>query len=173
MRVLLLIFAAAALTAPASAQHVKNSRSPALKRLTDCRSITGQMERLACFDREAAAIDAAEARQDLVVVDREQLSKARRTLFGLTVPNLSVFGDDSLGKEGVSQIESKVKKATQTPDGKWILELEDGARWVQTDSRELPIDPRPGHTIKIRKGALNSYLANIHAQTAIGMKRSN
>lgn len=172
MRLVFLIGGAVALATPVSAQDVKDSRPPALKRLTNCRSIASQTERLACYDREVAAVDAAEARKDLVVVDREQLKKTRRTLFGLTLPNLSVFGNDSPDEEGVTQIESKIKAATQTAYGKWILELADGARWIQIDSRELAIEPRPGHDVKIRKAALGSYVANIKGQVAIRVKRS-
>ncbi|MDP8913479.1 MAG: hypothetical protein M3N39_07885, partial [Pseudomonadota bacterium] len=110
MRAIFLVAAVAALAAPASAQDVKASRPGALKRLSDCRSITDQTARLACYDREVAALDAAEARKDLVVVDREQLRKTRRTLFGLTLPDLSIFGDDSSEDEGMSHIEGRIRR---------------------------------------------------------------
>ncbi|HWH17929.1 MAG TPA: hypothetical protein VNT77_06275 [Allosphingosinicella sp.] len=138
----------------------------------DCRAIADESERLACYDREVAALDAAEARREVVMVDRQQLRETRRTLFGLTLPNLSVFGDDNEDEEGVSQIEAKIRSAAQTPVGKWILTLDNGTRWVQTDSRNLAIYPQPGHAIKIRKAALGSYLANIAGQTAIRVERS-
>ena len=155
----------------AAAQDKTPPRAAALKRLTDCRTITTQTERLACYDREVAALDAAEARKDLVVVDRQQITKTRRTLFGLTLPNLSVFGDDNPEAEGMSRIESKIKNARQGPNGKWVLELEDGARWAQIDTRDLPVDPKPGHDIKIRKAALGSYFANVKGQNAIRVER--
>ncbi len=172
MRAIFLVAAVATLAAPASAQDVKASRPQALKRLTDCRSITDQTARLACYDREVAAVDAAEARKDLVVVDREQLRKTRRTLFGLTLPDLSIFGDDSPDEEGMSRIESRIRRLAQDPYGKWIFELEDGARWIQTDTRALSIRPQPGQPIVIRKAAMGSYLANVNKQNAIRMKRA-
>ncbi len=159
------------IAATASAQVANTERPAALKRLTDCRSIADQAQRLACYDREVAAVDTAEARKDLVVVDREQLKKTRKTLFGLTLPNLSVFGDDSPEGEGTSRIEGKIKTVSQTPYGKWIFDLEDGARWAQTDSKDLPIFPKPGHEIKIRKAAVGSYLANVNGQVAIRVQR--
>jgi hypothetical protein len=133
--------------------------------------VPDQAERLACFDREVAAIDAAEARKDLVVVDRQQLNKTRRTLFGLTLPNLSIFGDDNPDQEGVVRLDSKIKAVGQTALGKWIFELEDGARWAQTDSRDLAISPKAGQEIKIRRAALGSYLANVNGQVAIRVQR--
>lgn len=147
------------------------ARSSALTRLVDCRALTDAAQRLACFDREVAALDAAEARKDVVIVDREQLRKTRRSLFGLTLPNLSVFGDDSPDQEGFTNIDAKIRTATQNPLGKWIFELDDGARWIQTDSRELNIEPRSGHDIKIRRAAFGSYLANVNKQVAIRVKR--
>lgn len=116
-------------------------------------------------------METAAARKDVVVVDREQLRKTRRSLFGLTLPNLSVFGDDSKDEQGVTQIDSTIRRVSQTPYGKWVFTLEDGAQWEQTDSRNLPITPKVGHNIKIRKAALGSYLANVKDQVAIRVKR--
>lgn len=155
----------------APAQLANSDRPAALKRLSDCRTVADQMQRLACYDREVAAVDAAEARKDLVVLDRQQLTKARKTLFGLTLPNLSVFGQDAPEAEGVSHIEAKIKAVSQTPYGKWILDLQDGGRWAQIDSKELPIDPQAGQDIKIRKGAFGSHLANVNGQVAIRVQR--
>lgn len=157
--------------APGLAQEVDRSRPQALKRLTDCRSIDGQAERLACYDREVAAVEAAEARKDLVVVDREQLRNTRRTLFGLSLPNLSLFSDDSPDQEEASRIESRIKTVWQLPDGRWTFVLEDGAKWVQNDSRQLALDPKPGQPISIRKAAIGSYLANVNKQIAIRVRR--
>ena len=164
--------AAALLTSPALAQRKGDKvRSQILSKVVDCRKLPDGQERLACYDREVAAMEAAEARQDLVVVDRDELRKTRRTLFGLTLPNLSVFGDDSPEEEGVSRIDTSIKRLAQTPHGKWIFTLEDGAQWEQIDSRELPISPKVGHNIKIRKAAMGSYLANVKDQVAIRVRR--
>ncbi len=171
MKAALLALVALALAAPASAQKAGEKRSQVLSRVVDCRKLEDGQARLACYDREVAAMEVAEARKDVVVVDREQLRKTRRTLFGLTLPNLSVFGDDNDDQEGVQRIETTIKAVSQNPYGKWILTLEDGARWAQLDSIELPIDPRPGHPIKIRRAAMGSYLANIKDQNAIRVRR--
>lgn len=173
MRPLLLCVLAASLFAsgPVGAQQPAPARPPALVRLVDCRGITDTAARLACYDREVAALDAAEKSKDLVVVDRDQLRKTRRTLFGLTLPNLSVFGDDSPDAEAVVKLDSKIKTARQNPYGKWTFVLEDGATWTQIDSRNLNIDPSPGHDISIRRAAMGSYLANVNKQTAIRVQR--
>lgn len=160
------------LAAPAAAKPDKPAERPqALVRLVECRAIAAEAERLACYDREVAAVDAAAAARDLVVVDREDLRKTRRTLFGLTLPDLSVFGDDNEDKESVGRLETTIKTVRQDPYGRWHFELADGALWSQIDSRELPIDPRAGQAIRIRRAAMGSFLANVNNQTAIRVRR--
>jgi hypothetical protein len=82
-----------------------------------------------------------------------------------------VFGDDSSTEPGVERIETTIARLSQTGFGKWIFVLPDGATWEQIDSRELPIDPKVGNSIKIRKAAMGSYLANVKEQVAIRVKR--
>lgn len=147
------------------------ARPAALVRLVNCRTKAAVMDRLACYEKEVAAIDAAEARKDLVIVDREQLRSTRRTLFGLVLPNLSVFGDNNDDRQQVTQLEAKIRSASQNPYGKWTLTLEDGARWAQSDSRNLSIEPRPGQTVKIRRAAMGTYFANVAGQVAIRVHR--
>ena len=159
------------LAATASAQRRPPERPEALSRVVQCRAIAAAEERLACYDREVAAMDAAAASGDLVAMDRQQVRRTRRSLFGMSLPNLGIFGDDNEDEEEASRIESTVRSATQNSLGKWIIELEDGARWLQTDSRNLNFPPRPGQPIRIRRAALGSYLANVNNQVAIRMRR--
>lgn len=163
--------AAALFAAPASAQQPAAQRPQVLTRVLDCRSIQAAAERLACFDREVAAMQAAEASRELVVVDRQQLRRARRSVFGLVLPDLELFsgGDDE--DEGVSQIESTISRLSRNPYGKYTFILPDGARWIQIDSRELGLEPRVGQPIRIRRAAGGSYLANVNQQVAIRVRR--
>lgn len=161
------------LSGPAWAQ-AKNAERPAvLTRLVDCRALSDGPERLACYDREVAALDAAETRKELVVIDRQQIRSARRTLFGLTLPNLAIFGDndEDRDEEGITRLETKIKSVSQTPLGRWVFTLEDGGVWTQIDNRDLIVDPKPGHDIKIRRAAMGSYLANVKEQIAIRVQR--
>ena len=173
MRAITPIFAVlAAAAAPAAAQEPEPERPEALTRLVECRNVPSEAERLACYDREVAAFEAAERSRELVVMDRQQVRRTRRTLFGLALPDLNIFGDDNEDEEeGASQIETTLRSAAEDPYGKWILVLEDGARWRQIDSRTLAREPRGGQTIRIRRAAMGSYLANIDGQIAIRVRR--
>ena len=169
------VIAAALLLAavPALAQEDDRPRSEALEQLVDCRGISDDAQRLACFDREVAAIDAAEAANELVVVDREQIRKTRRTLFGLSLPDLGIFGggEGEEEEEGVSQIESTIKDVRRGSYGRWIITLENGAVWAQTDDRNLPRWPKAGQPILIKRAAFGSFKANINEQNAIRVER--
>jgi len=155
------ILAASALGLPSLAAPpapVKpEGRASELQRLIDCRKIADNTARLACFDAAAAAMDQAEAKGDIVVVNREQARKVRRQAFGFTLPSLSLF-DRGEKPEELDNVAGVVAAARQNGAGKWVVRLEDGAVWTQVDSNELPTDPKVGDAVTIHKAALGSYM---------------
>ena len=171
------IVAAATLLAlaPAGAAVAQEGeqRPEVLKKLVDCRAVADDGARLACYDAQVLALDTAEKDRQVIVVDREQVREARRGLFGLTLPNLAIFDGPDEDKESFAEIETTIKSARENARGRWTFVLEDGARWVQLDSRELPVHPRAGHPIRIRQAAMGSYLANVNNQIAIRVRREN
>ncbi len=145
----------------------------AIRSLLECRAIADGAARLECFDREAAAFDVAVRERDVVVADREEVKAARRGVFGLTLPSISLFGRDDDEKVQVDAIETKIVDARKGPDRNWRFTLEDGSRWVQTEARQMVRDPKPGMTIAIRKAAAGSFFANVEGQTAVRVRRVN
>lgn len=177
MRLIALAIPCALVSAGVWAQELPRevgSQPQALKRVFDCRAVQPTAERLACYDREVAALDAAATAKEVVVYDREQVRRTRRTLFGIALPNLDIFGggdDDDEEAEAVSQIESTLRSVTQDGRGRYLLTLEDGARWAQIDTRELSATPRSGQPVRIRRAAMGSYLANVGGNVAIRVRR--
>ncbi len=170
------------LAMPAGAQTGTAARPEVLLRLIACRSIAEATERLVCFDTQSAVLDRAERQRDVVVVDRSQIRKARRSLFGLELPDFSLFGGggDRDGKEGgtqeeegISRIDSTITQASQGPTGRWMLVIQGGARWMQIDTRDPAHLPRAGMPITIRRATMGSYLASIDKQIAIRVRRIN
>lgn len=157
----------------ASAQRAPQERPEVLTRVVQCRGIASAEERLACFDREVAAMDVAASSGELVAMDRQQVRRTRRSLFGMAVPNLGIFGDDNADDEEASRLESTVRSASMNANGRWLITIEDGARWLQIDSRGLNFPPRAGQPIRIRRASLGSYFVNVNNQTAIRMRRVN
>ena len=139
-----------------------------VNQLMHCRSIAAADQRLACFDREAAAMDAALAAKELVFVDKERARAAKRSLFGFSIPNFGgLFGG---GDEEIEQIESTIKGTGHNPDGGWIITLADGSTWSQTD--DWPgLDPRPGKKVVVKRAALGAFRLSIPGENGIKVKR--
>jgi hypothetical protein len=152
--------------APATAQE----RAGELQRLIDCRKLTDPTQRLACYDQAAGVLDQAEAKGDIVVVNREQARKVRRQAFGFTMPSLSLFERGEKPEE-IAMADGVIASAKKALTGKWVLKLEDGATWSQTDLTDIPIDPKPGQPVKIKKAAMGSYMMTIGNQRAVRVHR--
>lgn len=167
----------AAFAATASvAQQTGSPRQPppaAFQKAVQCRAIQSPDERLACYDREIAALENAEATDEIRVVDRAQVQKTRRSLFGLILPDVNIFGGgNDAGSDPVDEISNIIRSVAQDPRGRYIFTLDDGVRWQQIDTRKLNT-PRAGQPIRIRRAAMGSFLANVNKQTAIRVQRLN
>lgn len=156
------------ISVPAAADE---SKAPAVvDNVIGCRAIAGDVERLACFDKSVDSLERAKKANELAIVSREEVRTARKSLFGLTLPEIKLFNDDR--GEQITEINSTIRSAIQQGNGKWIFVLEDGARWTQIDERSPTATPKVGQTIRIRRAAMGSYLANINKQIAIRVRRS-
>lgn len=155
---------------PASAQK-PTSAGPLVDAVTACRQVTDNAARLACFDRAAGVLDQATQAGNLMVVDREDVRKTRRGLFGFALPKLPFFSGDDSQEQQAEEIEAKIKGLRGLGHGKWQIELDTGAKWQTTEALIRPSTPRIGDAIKIKKAALGSYFITIRDGRAIrGMR---
>lgn len=141
-----------------------------VQRLLACRSIADPTERLACFDREIGTTAAAVERKDLVVVDRDEVRRAKRTLFGLSLPKIALFGSDG---EEVSQIDGVIDGVGRNRDGGYVFILQDGSKWSQTDSRPIALEPERGDKVVVKKAALGSFMLSVGRQPGVRVQRVN
>lgn len=139
-------------------------------RLFDCRAVEDDEARLACFDREVDAVIEAQAKKDLVIADREQVKQTRRGLFGFTLPRIGLFGGDDEEDE-VKEIIATIARAREMRNGRYVFELEDGARWMQSDNFTILRTPKAGDSLAIKRAALGSYMAKINGGRAFRVKR--
>ena len=169
--------AAALVAAPQLAGAAKISeqkRAAVLQAVVDCRAVTDRDKRLDCFDAASAKLDEAEATGQVVVVDREQAKAVRKDVFGLSLPSLDIFGGkaDKIAKEdSVDEIAGTVKTAWRGGDGKWNVELDNGAVWRQIDNYDIPMSPHQGSTVEIKKGALGSFILKGDGQPGVKAHR--
>lgn len=158
-----------ALAGAAGAQETP-ARATVLQNLLDCRNVAEDAARLACYDRAAGVLDQAEAKGDVVVVDREQARAVRQQAFGFSLPSIAIFERGATPEE-IDNVTGVAKRAYQTSQGKWVVELEDGAVWQQIDSERIGRRPRAGSKIEIRKASLGSYFMNVDDQRAVRARR--
>jgi hypothetical protein len=167
--------AGAALLAAASVAAAKKpqpvERPESFEALIKCRGIADEKARLQCFDAASAALEQAAERHDLVVVDKKQMRETRRTLFGLEIPRLKIFGGGDDEGEEVKSIESVVVNAYPNENGQWIVHLEDGSTWIQTDHNTIAVTPRKGTKVKVVKAALGSYMMRIGNEPGVRARR--
>lgn len=172
---LLVCLIATASMAMAKENDKRLPRAEAFQKVIDCRTIPDGGQRLACYDAQVARLDEAETRAEVVIVDQAEVKKARRGLFGLSLPDLgSIFGgrDGNEGEDEVNEIVTTIDSARDTGYGNWLITLEDGAKWQQIGGT-LTFPPKHGQPIRIRKAALGSYFVNVNKQPAIRAKRVN
>lgn len=149
----------------------KAAQSPLVEALTRCRAQTDDAARLRCYDAAAGALTTAAARGDVVVVDQQDLKKARRSLFGFSLPKLPFFGGDRSADEPTDELTAAVKSARPLGNGKWQVRLEDGALWETTEGSSFINDPKPGNSVLIKRGTLGGYMMRIAGQRALRAKR--
>ena len=165
-----------ALAAPAAAQRTPSRPAPAQARhlgaLDACRAIATDSARLACFDREAAALLTASRSGELSVVDRADMRTARRSLFGFALPKLPFFAGDKSADEVPDTLDSTIVTAQGIANGRYRIKIAAGdAVWETTDSPLNLSEPRAGEKIVISKGALGSYFLRINGQVGVKGRR--
>jgi hypothetical protein len=168
---LALLAATAACPTLAAAQPKTEGRAAIVQGLVDCRKLSEDGARLACYDKAAADLDQAEAKGDIVVVDRDQARKVRRQAFGFSMPSISLF-EKGETQEELENVAGVVAAARINGAGKWVIKLEDGAVWTQVDSNDLFKDPKPGMAVKIRQASMGSFLMVIDNMRAFRARRS-
>lgn len=165
------------LGSPAMAQEIDRRKAltapPAIyTELVACKDIAEPAARLTCYDEKVAALQTAQSTNQVVIADREQVREARRGLFGLTLPRIKLFDGDGDEGDQIEAIDGIIRSARTIRSGKWLIQLEDGAVWQQTDTvRSTMRDPKAGDSITIERAALGSFMAKVNDGRGFKVKR--
>jgi hypothetical protein len=110
--------------------------------LADCRPITDDQQRLACYDSLAPTPAAA--------------GTTPEALFGLEAQQSAALLQQRLGDTPMESLQQVVSTISTNRNGKLRLRLDNGQVWEQTDSDRLAL--KPGDAVTIRRAALGSFL---------------
>ncbi|KQX21732.1 hypothetical protein ASD39_00685 [Sphingomonas sp. Root50] len=173
LRNMFMLAVASSLAAAASAE--KTHEPPELFRnLLNCRAIADSAARLACYDQSTSALEQAEAKKDLVVVDRKQIRETKKSLFGFTLPKIGLFGgsgdEKADEKDEVVELESSVEAVRPIGGGNFSLRLAKDAGTWETMST-INDAPRSGDKVRIRKAMLGSYLGQVGINRGVRFRR--
>lgn len=143
-----------------------------LRDVAACRAVASTSARLACYDRQVARMESLVDSRQVVVLDRAEIQKTRRGLFGFNIPDLSFFkrsGKDI--PEEVNEITARVASASADGYGKYTVRLQDGAIWRTTEPVRTP--PVAGGEVTIRRAALGSYMMRVGKTRGVRALRVN
>ena len=164
------LWVAAAAASPAAAAQSDGTPTAArlLNELGACRAIAADAERLRCFDRTAAAVVDAEQKKDIVVLDKAEVRKTKRSLFGFSLPSIKLFGDGK-DDDALKQVVGTMLNSVSLPGGLIRFELEGGGVWESTEG--AMVMPRKGDVVTIKAGALGSYVATAPGRRSLRVRR--
>lgn len=154
----------------AGAQTRPAGHSRLLEKLTNCAEVSDRDARLGCYEAAAAELKAAEARGDIVMVDREQAQAVRRQAFGFELPSLSLF-DRGGRAEKLDRVSGRLAGASRDGGGRWTFQLEDGATWTQVDSDPLLVTPRAGMPVEVKTSLLGAYFLDVDGHAGVRVRR--
>lgn len=130
-----------------------------------CMAVSDESARLSCYDSQVAKMDQAQQQSQLFVASNDDIKTAKRDIFGLSLPSLKIFG----GVEEIQEIDSTITAISSARDGLPIYTIQEGARWKQTDSRN--VYPKAGNTIKIKRSSLGGFMAQVDGRSGVRVIR--
>ena len=139
-----------------------------LQRMADCRPMQDNTARLDCYDKAVEAIDVAKKKKDFVVLDRGEVQKAKRALFGFSLPSIRLFGDGK-DDEQLKQLVGVLQSSTSLPGGLMRFAMQDGGIWETTEGTMVGL--RQGDTVTIKAGSLGSYIASAPGRRSVRVRR--
>jgi hypothetical protein len=98
--------------------------------------------------------------------------EAKKAAFGFEMPHFTLF-DRGEKPEKIDHVSGIAAEAYANHDGKWVVVLEDGAKWVQVDGEPVYNAPHKGTKVEIRTAAMGSYFMKLDGQRAIRAHRVN
>ncbi len=152
--------------APAAAQDADY-----IEELKACRLIKDEDDRLACYDAKVGAMVSASEAGDVKIVDRDDVRRTRRQLFGFTVPDLDILEGDEQDKESSEMLETTITSARQMASKAWRFTTAEGAVWEINNAPPRLAPIKGGDKVIFKKASLGFYFIRINGQMGVKGKR--
>jgi hypothetical protein len=159
----MLFITALLIAAPVAAAEPSNS--PLVRDMLACRGEADPVKRLACYDGKVGAFATATEKGDVKVVDREDVKKTRRALFGFSLPKLPFFSGDDSQEDQADEVETTISAIAALGYGKFALTMADGAVWRTTEAMRR--DPVAGAAVRIKKAAMGSFMLSVAGRPGV------
>lgn len=163
-----------ALVASTVAQAQPASPAPPVNFINDlrnCHAIANEEARLACYDTKVSTIIAASDAGDVTIVDRDDISRTRRQLFGFTVPNIGIFKDDNEDKEAAELLETIITSARRVSEKTWRFTTAEDAVWEINNAPARLASIKSGEPVSFKKASFGFYFIRINGQLGVKGKR--
>ncbi|MBL0923285.1 MAG: hypothetical protein IBJ12_02310 [Sphingomonadaceae bacterium] len=154
-------------TTPAIAKDNDVARPQVYTELVGCKTIADSAARLACYDAAAAKMQQAADAKDIVILDRAEVRKTKRSLFGFLLPKLPFFDNDQ--EDEFTTIETTFSSVTPVGYGKYQFTIPEGAVWETTEPTQSVL--REGRKVKIKRGAIGGFLMQVGNGGYVRVKR--
>jgi hypothetical protein len=115
--------------------------------LKPCLAMRRDSERLACFDRAAAAIEAGQA--DAAVTSPE-------SLFGSNAEVAQSSGESDSKRDELKQISGSAAYTRRTDEGMIVLTLDNGQVWRQQDAN-VTLTIEPGDPVTVVRASMGTF----------------
>lgn len=142
--------------------------------LQTCRVKSDAADRLACYDKAVDELSAAAASQDVVIVERSEVRKARKGLFGFSLPRIGFLAGRDGNEEDeadAARFEGKILSVRTLSQGGWQFTVEGGAIWMTLETSFSFRTPAPDRMVLIERGSLGSYSARVGNGGWVRVKR--
>jgi len=159
---------------PATAQEMPaaaGEKADILAELKTCQEIADDSERLACFDRRVAGLVTASEAGDVRLVDREDVRRTRRQLFGFSVPDVGILKGDEKDEEATETMTTTITSVRYRPRRKIEFMTAEGAKWEIFRAPRRLQTIKPGDEVEFKKAALGTFFIRINGQMGVKGKR--
>jgi hypothetical protein len=161
-----LLVSAAMMIAPAGAAARPSATDP-LERLAQCKAIAADADRLACYDREVAALQTKVDAKELAIVDPASVRSATRT----TPDGIPAGDNGETSPDKIQLLETMTTSVWRTGDNSVAFALPNGTQWQQTDSTAV-FGLKAGAPVTLKRAAFGSYFARLGKNIPIRVKRT-